>query len=112
MAHGLWSVELWHGTQFKPPYFQASRPDLDHQITVDAYKAASIWEAWWTLEKSTRRRYFTAAERKFMRRYGAKLDELSCQRVNPRNDDDHHLVLVCLGQAEPRSDLERLWLFA
>ena len=92
--------------------FRRASLGIDDQMEVDAYKAASIWGAWWTLEESTRRRYFTADEHKFMRRYGAKLDELSCQRTNPRNEDEHHFVLVCLGQAEPRSDRERLWLYA
>jgi uncharacterized protein YifE (UPF0438 family) len=64
------------------------------------------------LSEATRRRYFTADERKFIRCYGAKLDEIACMRASPANDDELHLLQVCQRQAEPRNPRERLWLYA
>lgn len=48
----------------------------------------------------------------FIRRYGARLDELARIRALPSNDDEQHFLTVCMGHAEPRSDRERLWLYA
>ncbi len=77
---------MGHGQSTDP--FKQARLGPDDQMAVDGYKAASISGAWWPLEESTRRRCFTADEREFMRRCGAQLDELSCQRGNPANDSD------------------------
>ena len=49
-----------------------------------------------------------AEERKFIRRYGARLDELACMRSLPSNDDEQHFLWVCMGQTEPRSRTDRL----
>lgn len=91
--------------------FRRERLGLTDQQAVDAYKADSVWGSWWTLAEATRRRYFTADERKFIRRYGAKLDEIACMRANPVNDDELHFLQVCQRQAEPRTARERLWLY-
>ena len=40
--------------------FRRQQLALDDQQAVDAYKAASIWGAWWQLDESTRRLYFAA----------------------------------------------------
>ena len=57
------------------------------------------------------RRYFTSDERKFLRRYGAKLDDIACMRVTPANDDELHFLQECQRQSEPRTARERLWLY-
>jgi len=83
----------------------------DAQIAVDEYKARSVWGAWWSLPEATRRRFFTADERKLITRYGARLDELACLRDNPRDDSEKHFIDVCVTTGtEPRSAIERLWL--
>ncbi len=91
--------------------FSRARLGLDDQQAVDAYKAASVWGAWWQLDEAIRRRYFTRRERDFVTRWGAHMDELACLRTNPATDAEHHFVQVCLGHEEPKTIRERLWLF-
>lgn len=83
---------------------------VEAQTVVDEYKARSVWGAWWSLAEPVRRRWFTFDERLFVARYGARLDELACMRVVPRNDAERHFVQVCIGEVEPSNDRERLWL--
>ena len=91
--------------------FKQARLGIVDQRAVDAYKAASVWAIWWDLSEATRRRYFTTEERKFIRRYGAKLDEIASMRTEPANDDERHFLQVCMGHEEPRHANERLWLY-
>ena len=90
--------------------FRQRRLEQHEQAAVDEYKARSVWGRWWSLSEEVRRRYFTADERKFMRRYGARLDELASLAVAPRNADEEHFLEVCARRAEPRNARERLWL--
>ena len=90
--------------------FKRARLGLDAQQAVDEYKARSVWGAWWKLDEKVRRRYFTQDERDFITRYGARLDEIACFRTNPSNDDEAHFLRVCVGEDEPRTPRERLWL--
>jgi len=85
--------------------------DVDTQAAVDEYKARSIWGAWWRLDETIRRRYFTRPERDFVARWGAHMDELACQRTNPVDDREQHFVRVCLGHEQPQTRRERLWVF-
>ncbi len=90
--------------------FKQARLALDDQIAVDAYKAASVWGAWWSLEPEIRARFFNADEQRWIRRYGARLDSIACMIEQPRNDAEKHFFTVCQGDAMPRNDRERLWL--
>ena len=87
-----------------------ARHDLDAQQAVDEYKARSVWRAWWELDEKIRRRYFTRDERAFMTRYRSRLDELATYRELPSNDKERHFVSVCMGDAEPSTPRERMWL--
>lgn len=80
------------------------------QHAVDEYKARSVCSACWQLDENVRKRYFTKDERGFITRYGARLDELACFRTNPSNEREAHFLRVCVGQEDPRTDRERLWL--
>ncbi len=93
-----------------PRHRSTAHLSTDAQAVVDEYKARSAWGAWWSLSEPVRRRYFTHDERLFVTRYGARLDELACMRVVPRNDAERHFVQVCIGELEPSGDRERLWL--
>ena len=90
--------------------FRRARLGLDDQQAVDEYKARSVWSAWWALDETLRRRYFTRDERAFITRYGARLDELASYRDGPRNEKEEHFLRVCGGEEEPESPRERLWL--
>ena len=90
--------------------FKRARLGLDAQQAVDEYKARSVWRAWWELEESVRRRYFTHEDRAFITRYGSRLDELATFRGSPQNEKEQHFVQVCMGDAEPSTARERMWL--
>ena len=83
---------------------------VDAQHAVDEFMVWSVWSAWWLLDEKVRRRYFTRDERAFTTRYGARLDELACHRSNPANEKEQHFLRVCVGEEEPSSPSERLWL--
>ena len=93
-----------------PSRYKLKALSVDAQHAVDEYKARSVWSAWWSLDEKLRRRYFTKEERAFITRYGARLDELACLRDNPRTEKEVHFVKVCIGDEEPDSPRERLWL--
>ena len=82
------------------------------QRDVDAYNARSIWGAWRKLSAETRARNFNADEITWIRRYGARLDEIACMRVAPRNERERQFLLVCVGDCLPTTDRERLWIRA
>lgn len=90
--------------------FKRARLGLDAQQAVDEYKARSVWAAWWALDESVRRRYFSKDERAFITRYGSRLDELATHREVPTNEKEQHFVRVCMGDAEPSTPRERMWL--
>ena len=90
--------------------FRRARLHLDAQAEVDEYKARSVWGRWWSLDPRVRRRYFTREERAFVTRYGARLDAIATHRVEPRTDRERHFLKVCIGEEEPESPRERLWL--
>lgn len=77
---------------------------------VDAYKSRSVWASWWKLDDAIRRRYFTREERTFITRYGARLDELACFRVEPKTDRERQFLRVCSGDEEPSTPNHRTWL--
>ena len=90
--------------------FKRARLGLDAQQAVDEYKARSVWRAWWELDEKVRRRYFTKDERAFITRYGSRLDALASYRELPSNEKERHFVSVCMGDAEPSTPRERMWL--
>ena len=90
--------------------FRRARLGLDSQQAVDEYKARSVWRAWWELDEKVRRRYFTKDERAFITRYGSRLDALASYREPPSNEKEAHFVSVCMGDAEPNTPRERMWL--
>ncbi len=79
---------------------------------MDAYKSRSIWGAWWSLPGETQSRYFSSAEVRFIKRYGARLDQIASMVVEPKNEGEQHFLKVCLRNAMPKNDAERLWLRA
>lgn len=91
--------------------FKRARLGLDAQQAVDEYKARSVWRAWWALDEAVRRRYFSKEERAFITRYGSRLDELASFREGPTTEKEQHFVRVCMGEEEPSTPRERLWLF-
>lgn len=93
-----------------PSRYKLKALSVDAQHAVDEYKARSVWGAWWKLDEKLRRRYFTREERAFITRYGARLDELACHRTNPTNEKEQHFLRVCVGEDEPATPNERLWL--
>lgn len=91
--------------------FKRARLGLDRPTAeVDAYKARSVWGAWWDLEPETRARYFSGAEMRFIQRYGSRLDKIACMVELPSTLAEQHFYDVCMGNATPRNDSERLWL--
>jgi uncharacterized protein YifE (UPF0438 family) len=83
---------------------------IEAQAEVDAYKARSVWGRWWSLAAELRARLFTQAEIKWIRKHGARLDELACGARVPETDAQQHFVSVCNGDAAPTTREERLWL--
>ena len=90
--------------------FRRTALGLDDQEAVDEYKARSIWGKWWSLSEETRRRYCNDDERRWIRRYGAKLDEIACLISALRTERKKHFLEVCEGRADPSNERERLWL--
>ena len=93
-----------------PSRYKLKALSVDAQHAVDEYKARSVWSTWWALDEKLRRRYFTSDERAFVTRYGARLDEIACHRDDPRTEKEQHFLRVCVGDEEPTSPRERLWL--
>ena len=90
--------------------FKRACPGMDAQPAVDEYKARSEWRAWWELDESVRRRYFTREDRAVITRYRSRLDALATYRETPQNEKEQHSVRVCMGEAEPSMPRERMWL--
>ena len=91
--------------------FKRTRLGIDSPtLAVDAYKARSVWGAWWSLEPETRVRYFSGAEMRFIQRYGSRLDKIASMVEEPNTAAEQHFYEVCMGTATSRNDSERLWL--
>lgn len=91
--------------------FRRARLGLDRPTAeVDAYKARSVWGAWWDLPDETRARYFSGAEVRFVQRYGSRLDKIASMVEAPTTAAELHFYEVCVGNATSRNDTERLWL--
>ncbi|MCC5852347.1 MAG: DUF413 domain-containing protein [Alkalimonas sp.] len=58
----------------------------------------------------TRSGRFTLAEGNLLEKHGIALQELEQGSRTPQTDEEHHFVLVCKGEAEAASAVEKTWL--
>lgn len=93
-----------------PSRYSQRRLALKDQLHVDEYKARSVWGRWWQLDAEWKARLFSQEEMRWIRRYGAKLDELANGARVPRTEAERHFVQVAMGGQMPRNDRERLWV--
>lgn len=95
-----------------PSRYTIKAIEADTQRAVDEYKSRSMWGRWWSLSADAKSRYFTKDERAWINRYGARLDEIACMAVEPRNDRERQFLAVCLRHELPQTERQRLWLRA
>lgn len=73
--------------------FKRARLGLDRpSAEVDAYKARSVWGAWWDLEPETRARYFNGAEIRLVQRYGSRMDKIASMVEPPATPAELHCM--------------------
>ncbi len=58
----------------------------------------------------TRSGRFTLAEGTLLEKHGIALQELEQGLREPQTEDEQHFVLVCRGEAEASTSLEKTWL--
>lgn len=61
-------------------------------------------------QQRVKARLFSQDETRWIRRCGARLDELDNLATTPRNDNEAHFVQVAAHGGQPNTERERLWL--
>lgn len=93
-----------------PSRYAAKRIQLQALLQAGDHKARSVWGRWWQLDGDFKARLFSQDEIRWIRRYGARLDELANLALAPRNEKEEHFVKVAAHGGQPNTERERLWL--